>query len=144
MLFLKAIERLQWYRECLTGSEKDRMQMDRRILHWNYRNFHNVPEELITYSDYLEDIYLKENYIVTLPVWMFELSNLKFIHLAGNLIECIPEEICLLENLAFLDMSNNKIKKLPTTICFLRKLKHLNVSFNYIGEFPRGNILHSI
>lgn len=106
--------------------------MNPNILHWSYRDFHELPAELVEHRDNLEEIYLKENFISTLPLWLFEFSHLKFIHLSGNLLKSLPDEICYLDNLEYLNVSKNQIAALPKTMSKLRKLQYLNASENVI------------
>lgn len=112
--------------------------MSQNILHWSYRDFRNFPEDLLEHRDSVEEIYLKENMIPSLPKWLFDFSNLRFIHLGGNLIEYIPADICMLENLEFLDVSNNRIRELPTTLRRMSKMKRFNVSDNKLTELTAG------
>lgn len=112
--------------------------MSRNILHWSYRDFRNFPDDLLEHRDSVEEIYLKENFIPTLPKWLFDFTNLRFIHLGGNLLEFIPDEICLLESLEFLDVSKNRIRELPQTFRRMQRLKRFNVCDNQITELPAG------
>lgn len=112
--------------------------MSRNILHWSYRDFRNFPDDLLEHRDSVEEIYLKENFIPTLPKWLFDFANLRFIHLGGNLLEFIPDEICLLESLEFLDVSKNRIRELPQTFRRMQRLKRFNVCDNQISVLPAG------
>ncbi|XP_039957845.1 leucine-rich repeat protein SHOC-2 [Bactrocera tryoni] len=109
--------------------------MNKTTLHWSYLNFKDVPMDLYLYED-LEEVYLKENFITTIPKWLLNVTTLKFIHLAGNNLSAIPEEMYLLENLEFLDVSNNQIRELPKTIGLMDRLQRLNVSGNELTELP--------
>jgi hypothetical protein len=40
--------------------------VNRRILHWNYRNLTELPVELFHYGLHIEEIYFKSNKLVTL------------------------------------------------------------------------------
>lgn len=112
--------------------------MNPQILHWSYRDFREFPNELIQHSDTLEEIYLKENFIPTLPQWLFQFAHLKFLQLSGNLLQTIPAEICDLINLEHLDVSRNRIIQLPNEIFRLNKLQFLNVSENKIAVLDKG------
>lgn len=114
--------------------------MNRNILHWSYRDFRQFPEEVIEYSDNVEEIYLKENFIPTLPLWLFEFAHLKFLQLSGNVLCSIPEEISCLENIEYLDVSRNHLKELPKSIVRLKKLQYLNVSDNEITTIDKSVI----
>lgn len=113
--------------------------MNSSILHWSYRDFREFPEELLEHIDQAEEIYLKENFIPSIPLWLFDFVHLKFIHLSGNALHSIPDEICLLANLEYLNVSKNHIRSLPPTLVKLKKLQYLNVSDNEIDVLEKGN-----
>lgn len=112
--------------------------MDNKILHWSYRDFRCFPKSILSYRDDVEEIYLKENFIASIPLWVFEMTQLTFIHLAGNELKFIPCEICLLTNLEFFDVSENQLTELPLSIGSLNKLEKLHIGRNQIKEIPRG------
>lgn len=114
--------------------------MSKNILHWSYRDFRNFPEDLLEHRGSVEEIYLKENFIPSLPKWLFDFTNLRFIHLGGNLLEYIPTDICMLENLEFLDVSKNRIRELPITFKLMLKLKRFNISDNQLIELTKGDL----
>lgn len=114
--------------------------MNRIILHWSYRDFREFPSNLIEYGDSLEELYLKENFIPTMPKWLFQFIHLRFIQLSGNTIESIDDGISQLENLEHLDFSKNRLTNLPKTIIQLNKLQYLNVSDNKISSLNKGTI----
>lgn len=107
------------------------------VLHWSYRDFRQVPEELLSCREDIVELYLKENFISSIPRWFFERMNqLVFVCLAGNLISSIPEELSLLDNLESLDLSQNDVQALPKTIGKLTKLTRLKLSENKISSLP--------
>lgn len=112
--------------------------MNPNILHWSYRDFREFPNDLIEHCDTLDEVYLKENFIPTLPKWLFQFVHLKFIQLSGNVLETIPCEIGELINLEYFDVSNNKLTKLPKQIYQLNKLQFLNLCDNGIYSLDRG------
>lgn len=112
--------------------------MNNNILHWSYRDFREFPLDLLEHSENVEEIYLKENFIPSIPEWLFEFTNLRFIHLGGNLLDTIPDGICLLANLEFLDVSKNQIRELPRTFTLMTKLSRFNCSDNKIREISKG------
>lgn len=112
--------------------------MNPNILHWSYRDFYALPTNLIDHGDTLEEIYLKENFLTTLPQWFFEFVHLKFIQLSGNLLQMIPDEIGNLINLEYLDVSKNHLTALPLQLTGLNKLQYLNVSENELTALHSG------
>lgn len=113
------------------------------ILHWSYRDFREFPNELLEHIDTLEEIYLKENFIPTLPQWLFQFLHLKFIQISGNLLQKIPCDISELKNLEHLDVSKNQLNDLPKEIYELHKLQYLNVSGNEICSVDKGKLTWS-
>lgn len=116
--------------------------MNPNILHWSYRDFYTLPNHLIDHCDTLEEIYLKENFLPTLPQWFFELVHLKFIQLSGNLLQIIPGEIGNLINLEHLDLSKNHLTELPLQLTRLNKLQYLNVSENELTTLHAGKEMY--
>ncbi|XP_058466306.1 uncharacterized protein LOC131439385 [Malaya genurostris] len=107
-------------------------------LHWSYRDFRFMPEELRTCGPDVLEVYLKENFIPAIPDWFFqEMMRLRFICLAGNLLEDIPEQISLLVDLETLDVSQNTITLLPRSLGCLRNLTVLKLSENKLTSLPR-------
>lgn len=116
--------------------------MNNKVLHWSYQNLRCVPKTILNHRELIEEIYLKENFITSIPLWIFDITNLTFIHFGGNDIKFIPNEIYFLKNLEFFDISDNKLNEIPKTICELNKLRSLNISCNKICELPRGNLIN--
>ncbi|XP_055383840.1 leucine-rich repeat protein soc-2 homolog isoform X2 [Condylostylus longicornis] len=85
-------------------------------LHWSYRDFTNVPIDLLYYEETPEEIYLKENFLTSIPAWLLQLNNIKFLHLTG---------IGQLKKLECLDLSENPIKTLPVEISECSRLLEL-------------------
>ncbi|XP_058834530.1 uncharacterized protein LOC131691871 [Topomyia yanbarensis] len=108
------------------------------VLHWSYRDFRMMPEELRKCGQEVLEVYLKENFIPAIPAWFFEeMVRLKFICLAGNLLEELPEQISLLVNLETLDVSQNEIKALPKSLGCLHNLTVLKLNQNMLTHLPQ-------
>ncbi|XP_065083103.1 leucine-rich repeat-containing protein 57-like [Ochlerotatus camptorhynchus] len=108
------------------------------VLHWSYRDFRQMPEELRTCSDQVVEVYLKENFIPSVPAWFCEeMTRLKFVCLAGNMITEVPEQISLLQNLESLNLSQNLVEALPKTIGKLRNLCCLKLGENKLTRMPK-------
>jgi hypothetical protein len=57
----------------------------RYILHWNYRGYEKLPEELLKYGSHVEEIYFKENGLKELPENLnTQLKHLSQLYLYGN------------------------------------------------------------
>uniref|UniRef100_A0A182PBL5 Disease resistance R13L4/SHOC-2-like LRR domain-containing protein n=1 Tax=Anopheles epiroticus TaxID=199890 RepID=A0A182PBL5_9DIPT len=110
----------------------------RSIMHLSYRDYRTIPEELRRAgSDEIDEIYLKENLIHTLPDWFFvKMSHLRFLCLAGNMIDSLPNQIGHLECLETLDLSENSLHRLPHTVGRLKRLTKLLLNGNYIQQLP--------
>lgn len=110
----------------------------RSIMHLSYRDYRAIPEELRGLGkDQIDEIYLKENLIHSLPDWFFvDMGHLRFLCLAGNMIESLPNQIGQLECLETLDLSDNALHRLPHTVGRLRRLTKLVLNGNYIHQLP--------
>uniref|UniRef100_A0A182S7P4 Disease resistance R13L4/SHOC-2-like LRR domain-containing protein n=1 Tax=Anopheles maculatus TaxID=74869 RepID=A0A182S7P4_9DIPT len=115
----------------------------RSIMHLSYRDYRAIPEELRgTGRGQIDEIYLKENLIHSLPDWFFvEMSHLRFLCLAGNMIESLPNQIGRLECLETLDLSENALHRLPHTVGRLKRLTKLLLNGNYIHQLPPEDLL---
>ncbi|XP_055544736.1 leucine-rich repeat protein soc-2 homolog isoform X2 [Wyeomyia smithii] len=112
--------------------------MNCEILHWSYRDFRLIPEELRSFGAQVLEVYLKENFIPSIPQWFFEqMTHLRFLSLAGNLLVDIPEQISLLIHLEVLDLSQNSISLLPNTIGCLHNLTTLRINENKLTHLPQ-------
>lgn len=115
-----------------------KMDMERKVLHWSYHNLRELPQELSEDLKEVEDLYLKENFIPSLPKWFFAVQSIRFLQLSGNLLEEIPPEIGKLTQLDFLDVSKNSLTSLPESIGLLTRLERLYLSENPMRRLPRG------
>lgn len=115
--------------------------MNGGVLHWSYRDFRQMPEELRTCSDQVQEVYLKENFIPSIPAWFCdEMCSLKFVCLAGNLITVVPEQISQLKHLESLNLSQNSIEVLPKSIGKLRNMYSLKMGENKLTRLPKGRL----
>ena len=64
-----------------------------RILHWNYRMYEAMPQELMCHGEHVEEIYQKENNLKCLPEDIDKLRNLRELHLQGNRIQSLPQSL---------------------------------------------------
>lgn len=106
------------------------------ILHWNYRAYPPVQEELEHDMKCVEDLYLRGNQIRELPSWLMLFTRLTELHLEWNELEYIPSDICKLKNLVVLGLSNNRLKELPDSITKLTSLETLLASDNMLVTIP--------
>uniref|UniRef100_A0A1B6E2U8 Leucine-rich repeat-containing protein 28 n=2 Tax=Clastoptera arizonana TaxID=38151 RepID=A0A1B6E2U8_9HEMI len=109
---------------------------NKNILHWNYRDWCSVPRELQEHGKDVEEIYLRYNDLLLLPVWFCDLTNLTNLYLAGNGLLFVPNNICDLYKLKTLELSHNQIKYLPENIVTLVRLNYLLIDNNLIGYLP--------
>ena len=110
----------------------------RYILHWNYRRYTKIPQELLDFGRNIEEIYFKENGLLELPQDFAEkLPKLTQLYLYGNSLEELPESIGNLPNLQILDLAHNRLQNLPNTIGNLTSLNTLDLSHNQLSELPQ-------
>ena len=108
----------------------------RGILHWNYRNFGEIPQVVLNYDQgtAIRDLYLKENQIQSLPEdWKGLKGTLEQLHLAENRIKSVNEEsLSEFKYLKELDLSSNSISSFDySKLC---NLTHLNLSKNGLNN----------
>lgn len=113
---------------------------NKSVLHWNYRGYKNLPCELELFGDKIEELYLKDNNIIKLPIWINKLINLRNIYLSDNKLIDFPIELYDNKKLSVLNLSCNYLKLIPTTINNLRLLTNLNLDDNFLTQLPPGNI----
>ncbi|XP_051174406.1 leucine-rich repeat and death domain-containing protein 1-like isoform X2 [Leptopilina boulardi] len=107
----------------------------KNILHWNYREFNELPIVVKTHGSHVREIYLKWNKLKTLPKWIGELKNLQNLYLSGNFIQKLPQEIKF-SKLTVLDLNSNQLEFIPTSVANLITLKYLLLDDNYITRIP--------
>ena len=75
--------------------------------------------------------------LISIPIELFKLSQLKRLHFDCNQIKFIPDEFgTSMINLETLTISNNRLKWLPQTFKNLKKLQSLHLSHNRFDLFP--------
>ncbi|KAF6210401.1 hypothetical protein GE061_013506 [Apolygus lucorum] len=114
----------------------------RHVLHWNYRGYETLPQELLVFGMHVEELYLKGNRLCTLPPWLNTLSNITNLYLEGNNLLELPPSIGCCQMLDVLDLEDNKLTRLPNELCCLRNLTCLNLRGNAIRNLPKdmGNL----
>ena len=76
--------------------------------------------------------------LISIPIELFKLSQLKRLHFDCNQIKIIPDEFgTSMVNLETLTFSNNRLKWLPQNFKNLKKLQSLHLSHNKFDLFPQ-------
>ncbi|KZS17793.1 putative Leucine-rich repeat-containing protein 28 [Daphnia magna] len=109
---------------------------ERLILHWNYRGYYSLPEELCICGNHVCELYLKYNNITELPNWIENMTNLTNIYLQANYLTELPEAIQFLTSLTTLDVSQNHLTTIPSSIGKLVNLKTLVLTQNQLACLP--------
>lgn len=81
---------------------------------------------------------IQHNNIRMLPKGITQLQNLERFAADGNALEKLPEKIGDLKNLTVFTLNQNKIEELPASITKLYKLKELNLIGNDLNELPKN------
>ena len=77
----------------------------------------------------LRELYIYDNQLATLPVWIGELTELRVLDANRNRFLSLPDSIGDLHNLYYLYVSDQqRLSALPETIGALRSLAYLNAS----------------
>ncbi|KAH0561805.1 leucine-rich repeat and IQ domain-containing protein 4-like [Cotesia glomerata] len=108
----------------------------KKILHWNYRGFEELPSVLKHYGHEVCEIYLKENKLTCLPPWICDFSNITNLYLSGNKLGKFPEELSRMNRLLVIDLCDNNIEVLPHSIENLSSLRQLLLDDNYLNQLP--------
>ncbi|XP_033216110.1 leucine-rich repeat-containing protein 28-like isoform X2 [Belonocnema kinseyi] len=119
----------------LNSSEVAEEVRKKTILHWNYRDFKELPIVLRSYGSHVKEIYLKWNHLKSLPAWIEELENLTNLYLCGNFIQTLPPEVQY-TRLTLLDLNSNRLETIPSSIGNLGTLKCLLLDENLITRIP--------
>jgi len=85
----------------------------------------------------LENLNLISLNLISIPIEIANLNNLKKIILAFNKIKEIPESFYQLNNLVELNLSNNYLAKLSSKIDNFQALKELYIQNNNINTIPK-------
>jgi len=91
----------------------------------------------IKYFKNLEELYLENFLMLTIPKWIENLNNLNKMRLSQNHLLVIPKSIGKLLDLEYLSLTLNFLDKLPKEIELLENLKELDISYNSFKKFPK-------
>lgn len=95
----------------------------------------SLPLELFELTN-LSKLYLSNNLLISLPFEISELKNLTELYLDYNRLTSIPPEISELKNLTKLYLDNNSLTFLPPEISELKNLSELSLLHNRIITLP--------
>ncbi len=141
-----------------------------QVLTLVFKDLENLPAEIGSFRK-LEEIYLSDNKLKSLPSELFTLSGLKMLDISRNFyLKKIPSDISKLTNLEFLkfgfneelnyaetfqnisglqklanvDIMGNQLVKLPPEIGKLSQIKSLNLANNRLSALPKeiGQLAH--
>ncbi len=99
------------------------------------RIYRNLKAALTT-PDKVYRLHLNHQRLDSLPLEIFQLTNLRELNLSRNKLENLPPEIGQLQYLEHLDLSNNKLSRLPDEIGQLNRLIYLGLNRNVITALP--------
>jgi Leucine-rich repeat (LRR) protein len=100
-----------------------------------YRNLlRSVPEDLNRLEN-LKDLNLSRNLLETIPVGLSHM-NLHSLDLSNNRLVSLPIELGCMKQLRYLNLSCNRLPDLPGSIVDLSALQHLDLHRNQLKELP--------
>lgn len=95
----------------------------------------------------LEELYLSNNFLDTIPNSIGRINNLRYLNIRGNYIKYLPESIKNLKMLKFIDIVNNEFNDFPSCLTELDSLYSISMDFvPNIMQFPKylDNFKHKI
>ncbi|GCC39020.1 hypothetical protein chiPu_0023257 [Chiloscyllium punctatum] len=84
----------------------------------------------------LEQLYLSNNKLESLPAALFTLRKLRYLDLSHNLLTAVPPDIHLLQNLQHFSITKNKVETLSLQLFNCLKLRSLQLGQNCITHIP--------
>ncbi|XP_059157826.1 malignant fibrous histiocytoma-amplified sequence 1 homolog isoform X2 [Physella acuta] len=85
----------------------------------------------------LQEFYLSNNFLQTIPPGIFKLRQLRLLDLSHNLLTELTDSIGDLVGLKVLRLANNSLEVIPATLGNLSLLEELNLAKNRIKVLPR-------
>ncbi|KAH9500463.1 hypothetical protein Btru_071993 [Bulinus truncatus] len=104
-----------------------------QVLDLESTKLNSIPEMSNTN---LEELYLSNNFLQTMPDSIYRLHLLRVLDLSNNLLTHFHEDICQLTSLKVLRMACNKLDMIPRAISRLAQLEELNLAQNNITIIP--------
>ena len=95
----------------------------------------SIPESIGNLKS-LKKINLSDNHIINLPNEIGYLINLRELYLNHNLIQVLPESISKLKKLEILSIWGNQLRISPKNMNEMDSLRVLGLSSNHLEEFP--------
>jgi leucine-rich repeat protein SHOC2 len=105
-------------------------------LQLNSFHLHQLPNEIWEFKA-LEELYLTDNYLSTLPQDLAQkLPKLRVLDLNNNRLVNLPAALTQLAHLEYLNLAFNQISTLPPNFAQLKKLQVLNLENNQFQQLP--------
>ncbi len=114
---------------------KDYLKNNNVCLDMNFQRVSYIPQQIQKLVE-LDKLFLHNNNLQTIPIYLCKLSNLKLLDLSLNKLKYIPEEIKELGQLQDLYLDRNQLISLPTSIGDLKYLEYLSIHNNKIEKLP--------
>jgi Leucine-rich repeat (LRR) protein len=95
----------------------------------------DLPPEIGSLTK-LEELWLNNNFILSIPFEIGYLTKLKILELSSNSLDSLPKELGNLTDMDSLFVSNNSLKSLPETIAAMTNLKALYCNNNALPLLP--------
>ena len=97
-----------------------------------------IPKGLL-HLPHLENMYLNDNNIISVPDKLQQLKSLRILELRENLFKnSFPDGILSIPNLESLHLGGCQIQELPEDIGILKSMKNLQLGSNSISELPES------
>lgn len=96
--------------------------------------FCELPEDVTTFI-FLEQLFLYQNIMKSVPQSIRNLTSLTYLDLRSNQLVSLPREICFLP-IQILLIANNKLVQLPEELGKMSELTELDAGVNQLSHLP--------
>ncbi|OQR89838.1 membrane protein [Thraustotheca clavata] len=106
-----------------------------QVLDIGYNLLTSLPTEIGTLKN-LEELWVTNNALESIPESILELPKLRMLQLSNNKLKILPSNLGNASSLEVLSLDNNQLSVVPHSIGQLSNLKELNLRGNKLTELP--------
>ncbi|GMF11293.1 unnamed protein product [Phytophthora lilii] len=121
-------------RQFLASSEPSAQSQPLRLL--PFQIFPSAIIEHVKQGHHLNELWLTNHHIGSLPAEISVFTKLRVLNLSGNALTALPEELCHLTSLEALHLEKNRLQAVPAKVVFPPQLRELRLDNNQLSIFP--------